>query len=238
MDEKNILLIDDDAELGELLGDYLGREGFRFSHSETGDEGLGKASHGGFDLVLLDVMLPGLNGFDVLRELRRVTDVPVIMLTARGEEVDRIVGLEMGADDYLPKPFNPRELVARIKAVLRRGEINSMSTSESEPGERIELGELILEPEGFRAWIAGEEMTLTTIEFCLLRELVVGSGRVLSRDTLLDRVRGREFEAFDRSIDVHISHIRQKLGDDPAKPRYIKTVRGVGYQFLEQKEMK
>ena len=236
MKEKHILLIDDDQELGSLLGDYLGREGYALTHVETGDQGLAQAQEQSFELVLLDVMLPGMNGFDVLRELRQTTRVPVIMLTARGDEVDRIVGLEMGADDYLPKPFNPRELVARIKAVLRRAENVGHATKDRPPGEKIVQGDLTVEPEGFRAWLGETELVLTTIEFSLLRELIAGAGRVLTRDALLDRVRGREFEVFDRSIDVHISHLRQKLGDDPAKPRYIKTVRGVGYQFLEQGE--
>ena len=240
MDEKAILLIDDDPELGRLLTDYLQREGYQVRHCLDGRTGL-EAAHGmNFALVLLDVMLPGMDGFEVLRALRRETTTAVIMLTARGEEIDRIVGLEMGADDYLPKPFNPRELLARMKAVLRRMDApdnggtagsGNIGSATGRP-ERMVLGPLALEPEGFRVWMEGEEVLLTPIEFCILRELVQAAGRVLSRDTLLDRVRGRDFEAFDRSIDVHVSHLRQKLGDDPNKPLFIKTVRGVGYQFL------
>ena len=236
MSEKPVLLIDDDRELCALLTDYLGREGFAVESVNDGRAGLSRALSGEHCLVLLDLMLPEMDGIEVMRELHRAGSVPVIMLTAKGEEVDRIVGLELGADDYLPKPFNPRELVARIKAVLRRAGEGAPPRG-SGPRDRAESemlvqGDLTLDLGGYRALIAEEEIPLTVIEFCLLRELARSAGQVLSRDALLDRVRGREFELFDRSVDVHISHLRQKLGDDPYNPRYIKTVRSVGYMFI------
>jgi two-component system response regulator CpxR len=237
MPQKSLLLIDDDEELGALLGDYLGREGYRVRVAANGGEGLGEARAGGHALVLLDIMLPDMDGFEILRELRKSSSLPVIMLTAKGEEVERIVGLELGADDYLPKPFNPRELVARIKAVLRRSEGPRPAPPTAEEAPRcVEAGALTMELESYRALLEGRELALTTIEFALLRELVLAAGRVLSRETLLDRVRGREFDAFDRSIDVHISNLRQKLGDDAKKPRFIKTVRSVGYTFVAEND--
>lgn len=233
MSEKPVLLIDDDEELCALLTDYLGREGFTVETAEDGPSGLERALSGEHSMVLLDLMLPVMDGFEVMRELRREGRVPVIMLTAKGEEVDRIVGLELGADDYLPKPFNPRELVARIKAVLRRAGDSSASRGAVAPEpETLVMGDLTLDLGGFCALKEGKELPLTVIEFTLLRELAKSAGRVLTRDALLDRVQGREFEIFDRSIDVHISHLRQKLGDDPYRPRYIKTVRSVGYVFI------
>jgi DNA-binding response OmpR family regulator len=158
--------------------------------------------------------------------------VPVIMLTAKGDDVDRIVGLELGADDYLPKPFNPRELIARIKAVLRRS--GSAADEAGEAPRLLVRGPLTIDLEGYRATLDGAALELTTIEFALLRELAHAAGRALTREMLLDRVRGREFELFDRSIDVHISHLRQKLGDDPQRPRFIRTVRSVGYMFIAE----
>jgi len=229
--ERTVLVIEDDEELAALLSDYLGREGFAVRRAQDGHTGLALAAAGECALVLLDIMLPGRDGVEVLRELRRVSAVPVIMLTAKGDEVDRIVGLELGADDYLPKPFNPRELVARIKAVLRR----SAGAPREETAEAPRLlvrGALVLDLAGYRASLDGQALALTTIEFALLRELAQASGRALSRELLLDRVRGRDFDLFDRSIDVHISHLRQKLGDDPQRPRFIRTVRSVGYLFI------
>jgi len=229
---RTILVVDDDGELAALLADYLGREGFAVQHVADGVAGLAQAAAGGCCLVLLDVMLPGRDGIEVLRELRRTSAVPVIMLTAKGEEVDRIVGLELGADDYLPKPFNPRELVARIKAVLRRSPPGTGSEEAGAGPPLLVRGGLVLDLQGYRATLDGAELALTTIEFALLRELAQAAGRALSREALLDRVRGREFDLFDRSIDVHISHLRQKLGDDPQHPRFIRTVRSVGYLFI------
>lgn len=268
MSEAPILVIDDDEELCALLTDYLGREGYQVRSVTDGREGLAEAASGKYRMVLLDLMLPSMDGFEVMRELRKSSTAPVIMLTAKGDEVDRIVGLELGADDYLPKPFNPRELVARIKAVLRRtgenslpaankaaipaanetnnvaangagagaGKIAATNAAENPAGngpETLTFGGLTLDLPGYRAALDGEELPLTVIEFSLLRELAKSAGRVLSRDDLMDRVRGREFESFDRSIDVHISHLRQKLGDHPRNPRFIRTVRSVGYMFMD-----
>ncbi len=263
MSEVPILVIDDDEELCALLTDYLGREGYRVHSVTDGRQGLAEAASGKYLMVLLDLMLPSMDGFEVMRELRKSSTAPVIMLTAKGDEVDRIVGLELGADDYLPKPFNPRELVARIKAVLRRAGEKSLPTAipsangaanRAAPGsvpskwakrdiaaengtenvpETLTFGGLTLDLPGYRAALDGEELPLTVIEFSLLRELAKSAGRVLSRDDLMDRVRGREFESFDRSIDVHISHLRQKLGDHPRNPRFIRTVRSVGYLFMD-----
>ena len=231
---RTILVIEDDAELSALLADYLGREGFGVRIAADGEAGLALAASGGWALVLLDVMLPGRDGIEVLRELRRTSAIPVIMLTAKGDDVDRIVGLELGADDYLPKPFNPRELTARIKAVLRRSAGLAEDIPTADGGSRwVVRGDLRIDVEGYRATLAGRDLSLTVIEFALLRELALASGRALSRETLLDRVRGRDFDLFDRSIDVHISHLRHKLGDDPQRPRFIRTVRSVGYMFVE-----
>ena len=249
---RPLLLIDDDTELSALVSEFLGREGFQVECAATGRAGLERAGTGGHAAVLLDIMLPDLDGFEVLRALRHVTDVPVIMLTARGDEVDRIVGLELGADDYLPKPFHPRELVARIKAILRRapalrsleadyagsqpappGRTLGAARSPQPPARRLlRFGDLEIDLEGYRATLKRRELELTTAEFALLRELALAAGRVLSRDALLDRVQGRAQDIFDRSIDVHVSHLRRKLSDDPREPRYIKTVRSVGYQFI------
>ena len=248
MNDTSILLVDDDEELCALLTDYLGRDGYQVVSSANGPEGLELARSGAHSLVLLDVMLPGLDGLGVVKELRKTSSVPVIMLTAKGEDVDRIVGLELGADDYLPKPFNPRELAARIKAVLRRGPERAVApgseaVSNSDPAaangpspadEQNSLisGELLLDLNSYSARLAGRRLALTSVEFGLLRELMLAGGKVLTRDTLLDRVRGKEFELFDRSIDVHISHLRQKLGDNAANPSFIRTVRSVGYIFI------
>ncbi|MBI3993516.1 MAG: response regulator transcription factor [Candidatus Lambdaproteobacteria bacterium] len=239
---KTLLLVDDDRELAELLTDYLQREGYRVEVRGNGRAGLEAARTLGCNLVLLDIMLPDLDGLEVLRALRKSTDLPVIMLTARGEDIDRVVGLELGADDYLPKPFNPRELAARIKAVLRRAEAGAATREQDPPATPpgaaapLEFGELSIDPEGYRARLRGRALELTSIEFALLRALAEAQGRVLSREALLDRVQGRELELFDRSIDVHISHLRQKLGDDARAPRFIKTVRSVGYMFLGEPE--
>ena len=234
--DRTILVIEDDAELSALLADYLGREGFAVRIAADGEAGLALAAAGECCLVLLDVMLPGRDGIEVLRELRRGSALPVIMLTAKGDDVDRIVGLELGADDYLAKPFNPRELVARIKAVLRRSGAASgedgAAAAPLAPARWVVRGDLRIDLEGYRATLNGRDLALTAIEFALLRELAQASGRALSRETLLDRVRGREFDLFDRSIDVHISHLRHKLGDDPQRPRFIRTVRSIGYMFV------
>ncbi len=219
-----ILLIDDDVELCTLLVEFLKREGFALECEHDGKRGLDKALHGDYALVLLDVMLPSLDGFDILRMLRKDSKVPVIMLTARGEDVDRIIGLELGADDYLPKPFNPRELAARIRAILRRLEARPSGAS----GGHIEVNGIALDP-GTREVLAhGKRVELTTFEFDILEMLMRSAGRVLSRDALMENMYNRKATPFDRSIDMHVSHLRRKL--ETGHP-LIKTIRGVGYQF-------
>jgi len=218
------LLIEDDDKLARLVADYLGGHGVVITRSPDGDSGLREALARRYDVVLLDLMLPGRSGLEVCRELRGRTDVPVIILTARGEEADRILGLELGADDYLAKPFSPRELLARIRAVVRR------ARGQAGPALRVvEVGELRLDPAARSAHLEGRELELTSYEFTLLHMLAERAGRVLSREQLLDLAKGGAEESFDRSIDVHISRLRQKLGDDARNPRWLKTVRGVGY---------
>ena len=225
----NILLIDDDVELCSLLGEFLKREGFNVDCVNDGSSGLERASQPGIDLVVLDVMLPGIDGFEILRRLRAHNKVPVIMLTARGEDVDRIIGLEIGADDYLAKPFNPRELAARIRAILRRYEARPPVTSSS----RVEVNGIALDPASREVFSNGKRIELTTFEFDILEMLMRSAGRVLSRDALMENFYNRKATPFDRSIDMHISHLRKKLerGDS-----IIKTIRGVGYQLARTPE--
>jgi len=220
------LLVEDDDKLARLLAEYLGGHGVVVSRAADGEAGLKEALAHRYDIVLLDLMLPGRNGLEVCRELRTRSDVPVIVLTARGEEADRILGLELGADDYLPKPFSPRELLARIRAILRR--VRGQVGPSTRP---VRVGALQLDPASRRATFEGRQLELTSYEFDLLRVLAERAGRVLSREQLLDLARGSADEAFDRSIDVHVSRLRQKLGDDARKPRWLKTVRGAGYLF-------
>lgn len=226
---RRVLIVDDDAELGELLGEFLANEDFTLEFAEDGNSGLRKALSGGYALVILDVMLPGLNGFELLRQLRVHSQVPVLMLTARGDDVDRIVGLEIGADDYLPKPFNPRELVARVHAILRR----SASRAESAPpdSDLIAVGDVELEPRARMVRRGGEIVDLTTAEFDLLRVLLQQAGQVVPREHLFQEVLGREFAVFDRSIDNHVSSLRRKLGSRINGVDRIKSVRNVGYQY-------
>lgn len=224
MEEAPILVIDDDAELCDLLVDYLGNEGFRVECAHDGTEGLARATARAWGLVVLDVMLPGASGFDVLRRLREVSRVPVLMLTARGEDVDRIVGLEMGADDYLAKPFNPRELVARIRAVQRRA-THATDAPAAGPGVLV-VGDVRLDLGARVAFKGVEELGLTSAEIALLEVLMRSAGKVVSREELSDKVLGRRFSPFDRSIDVHVSNLRRKLGAGS-----VRTVRGEGYQF-------
>ncbi len=222
-----ILLIDDDVELCGLLDEYLVRQGFSVTCEHDGAAATERVLRESPDLVVLDVMLPGLDGFEILRRLRQKSKVPVLMLTARGEDVDRIVGLELGADDYLPKPFNPRELTARIGAILRRIEPR-------EPmGGRLEVNGIALDPASRQVTANGREVELTTFEFDILEMLMKAAGRVLSRDTLMENLYNRKATPFDRSIDMHISHLRKKLESDQP---LIKTIRGVGYQFCRTRE--
>ena len=219
---RRLLVIDDDARLRDLLGEYLGARGYEVRTAPDGVTGLDAARAGGVDLVVLDVMMPGKDGFEVVRELRATSRIPVILLTARGDETDRIVGLELGADDYLPKPFNPRELLARIQAVLRRAE----APADTGP---LRAGALVVDPDRREVTLGGAPIELTTTEFDILRVLVANAGRVVPRERLMELARGDEFAAFERSVDVHVSHLRRKLGDDPKQPALIKTIRAVGY---------
>lgn len=222
-----MLLIDDDVELCALLKEFLAREGFAIEMENEGRRGLERALAGDLDLVILDVMLPGMDGFEILRQLRKKSLVPVLMLTARGEDVDRIIGLELGADDYLPKPFNPRELAARIRAILRRTEAR---TPDRGP---VDVNGVKLEPASREVTVNGRQIQVTTLEFDILEALMRSAGRVLSRDSLMEMLYNRKTTPFDRSIDMHISHLRKKLeGGRPV----IKTIRGVGYQFCRTPE--
>jgi two-component system response regulator CpxR len=232
---KDILLIDDDTELCDLLTDYLGPEGFRVETAHNGEQGSEMAINRPYDLVILDVMLPGINGFDVLRRIRSGSTVPVIMLTARGDDVDRIVGLELGADDYLPKPFNPRELVARIHAIQRRSraaaDAGDLGPSRKDSA-RIVIADLELKPARQSVVCSGRKVELTAVQFAILHQLLLKAGEVVSRDELAETVLGRKLEMFDRSIDVHISGLRKKLDNRGGGRERIKSVRGVGYQYL------
>jgi len=218
------LLVEDDARLARLTAEYLQRHGVVITTVADGQQGLREALHNRYDVVLLDLMLPGIDGLEVCRQLRDRTDIPVIMLTARGEEADRVLGLELGADDYLVKPFSPRELLARIRTLLRRVHGRTGPSTRS-----VHVGELRLDPSTRRAHLGDAELELTSYEFSLLYALAERAGRVLTREHLMEIAAGSSAEAFDRSIDVHISRLRHKLGDDARKPRYIRTVRGVGY---------
>lgn len=219
----HLLLIDDDAELGALMRDFFRDQDINVTTAQNGFEGLEMALHGGFDLILLDVMMPGLDGFQVLKCLREERDTPVLMLTARTESASRIRGLNEGADDYLPKPFEPMELLARVRAILRRTQ-----TGPRDPLSVVEVCGIRLDPGSRMVTMNGREVELTTIEFDILEILMRAAGRVVSRDEIAQRFYNRPATPYDRSIDVHISHLRKKL-DAPTDP--IRTLRGVGYQF-------
>jgi DNA-binding response OmpR family regulator len=222
---RTLLVIDDDARLRELVAEYLGGRDFAVLGAEDGPTGLALLERrADVELVILDVMMPGLDGLEVCRRIRRTSRVPIVMLTARGDDTDRIVGLELGADDYLPKPFNPRELLARVQAVLRR----TSSRPADEEGT-LRAGPLVIHPDQRRVTLNGAPIELTTTEFDILRTLVAQAGRVIPRERLMELARGSEYAAFERSVDAHVSHIRKKLGEDPKRPTYLKTVRGVGY---------
>lgn len=230
-----ILVVDDDVELCSLVGEYLEPEGFGVESVFDGERGLERALSGEHPLVVLDIMLPGMNGLEVLRRIRSTSRVPVLLLTARGEDVDRIVGLEVGADDYLPKPFNPRELVARIRAILRRTQTSERSGDARVP-EVLRVGDIELDPATRTVRQQGKAVELTSVEFNLLQVLLREAGRVVTRERLVDAVLGRKFSPFDRSIDMHVSKVRKKLGDSEGGPDHIKTVRGVGYIFAHPRE--
>jgi two-component system response regulator CpxR len=220
------------------VGEYLEPEGFEIEAAHDGNRGLDRALNGDHLLVVLDVMLPGMNGFDVLRRIRNTSRIPVLLLTARGEDVDRIVGLEIGADDYLPKPFNPRELVARIRAILRRtqaGEKRGRAVDDQIP-DVVRVGDIELDPATRIVRQNGKPVELTSVEFNLLHVLLREAGRVVTREHLVDAVLSRKFSPFDRSIDMHVSKVRKKLGDSDSGSDHIKTVRGVGYIFAHPRE--
>ncbi|MBI4821175.1 MAG: response regulator transcription factor [Deltaproteobacteria bacterium] len=227
---RTILVIDDDERLRQLLAEYLTARGYVVETSANGSTGLERLRAKGIDLVVLDLTLPDKDGLDVLRELRTFSRAPVIVLTARGDETDRIVGLELGADDYVPKPFNPRELVARIQAVLRR-----ISEASEKPVEELRVGPVWIDPDRREVKVDGELVELTTTEFEILRTLMANAGRVIPRERVMLLARGDDFAAFERSVDVHVSHLRKKLGDDSKSPALIKTVRGVGYTMPRDK---
>jgi DNA-binding response OmpR family regulator len=223
------LFVEDDARLATLTAEYLGGHGVVVTCTGDGAAGLEEASRRAYDVVLLDLMLPGKHGLEVCRELRARSDVPIVILTARGEEADRVTGLELGADDYLAKPFSPRELLARIRAVVRR------ARGQVGPSVKpVRVGTLALDPGARRATVQGQEIVLTGYEFSLLYALASRAGRVLSREQLIELAGGSADDAFDRSVDVHVSRLRQKLGDDPKNPRMLKTVRGSGYMLAAE----
>jgi DNA-binding response OmpR family regulator len=230
-----ILLIDDDLKLCRLIRDYLTPLGYEITAIHNGPEGLTRAVTGRYEAVILDVMLPGMNGYELLRQLRQSTTVPVLMLTAMGDEADRIAGLEMGADDYLPKTFSMRELLARLRAVTRRAEIRQAATP-TEDAAVLTVQELLLEPAARKASLGGQPLTLTPVEYDLLLCLARAADRVVSREQLLNEIGDRNYEVFDRSIDVHISSLRRKLGDEARHPRYIRTVRSAGYMMVRTPE--
>ena len=223
------LLIDDDAELARLLGEYFSPHGVELESVETGALGLERLELRSYDVVLLDVMLPGADGFEICRRIRRKHDVPIVMLTARGDDTDRIVGLELGADDYVPKPFNPRELLARIRAVMRRARPGAVS-------ERLTVGTLDVDVPGHRVTVDGKEVTLTSFELRLLVALARRAGETVPREELATALSALKTSGYDpsvdRSLDVHVSHLRHKLGDDAREPKMIRTVRGVGYVLV------
>jgi two-component system, OmpR family, phosphate regulon response regulator OmpR len=222
---ERVLVVEDDPRLAEMLSEYLGQAGFRITISGQGAAALRQHADVGYDAIVLDLMLPDMDGLDVCRELRARSDTPVLMLTARGDAIDRIIGLELGADDYLPKPFEPRELLARLRAILRR------RTPERLAEIPLRFGRLEIDRAARAVSLDGLRCELTSYQFDLLLALAENAGRVLSREALMDKVKGEHLEAFDRSIDVHMSRIRAAIEDDPRKPRRVITVRGAGYVF-------
>ena len=227
---ERILMIDDDARLAGMVSDYLGAAGFRLTVAGTAREGEALLRRESFDALILDLMLPDADGLDLCRRLRAAaTDVPILMLTARGEPMDRVVGLEVGADDYLAKPFEPRELQARLRAILRR-------KGGAAKAEVLRFGRLEIDKGGRTVRLDGEERPLTGYQFTLLLTLAERAGRVLTRDALMDLMKGEKLEAFDRSVDVHVSRIRAAIEDDPKKPKRILTVRGTGYVFARDQD--
>jgi DNA-binding response OmpR family regulator len=225
-----VLIIDDDARLHELLATYLEQNGLTVTVAIDGRKGLSALEAGTFDAVLLDLMMPGLDGIEVCKRIRQKSNIPIVMLTAKGDETDRVVGLELGADDYVAKPFSPRELLARLRAVLRRARPDVA-------GERLAVGDIAVDVPGRIVTVAGKPIELTGIEFDVLVALARRAGRVVARDALLEEAGRGDVVVGERTVDVHVSHLRQKLGDDPRSPRLIKTVRGVGYVLARDGEV-
>jgi len=231
--KNRVLLIDDDGKLRKLLREYLEENGFQVLTLADGSEALDKIRTESPDIVILDIMLPGKDGLEILREIRMNYSIPIIMLTAKGDDTDRIVGLELGADDYLAKPFNPRELLARMKAVLRRVVHEKTGVVEGKTDLYIKAGDLTLNRAKQNLLLEGREVELSSTEYKILEVLMTRPNRVLNRDQLMNLARGRDFDAFDRSIDVHISKLRAKIESDPRSPKRIKTVWGSGYMFMD-----
>jgi DNA-binding response OmpR family regulator len=220
-----ILIVEDEPEIVEILVSYLKRDGFLARSTTSGEEALAKLKSESFDLVLLDIMLPDLSGLEVCRQIRKVSSIPIIILTARDNETDRVVGLEIGADDYITKPFSPREVVARVKAVLRR-------TQAASSEKIIQVGDLSIDPLRYEVRVRGRQIELTSTEFKILEVLARNQGQVFTRLQLINQVQGYSFEGYERTVDAHIKNIRQKIESDPKQPRYIKTVYGVGYKLI------
>jgi len=223
--EKTVLIIDDDEKLNELLSDYLVRFGFTVKTATQPSDGLELLEREPPDIIILDIMLPEMDGFEVCKEIRKTHTVPILMLTARGEVTDRIVGLELGADDYLPKPFEPRELVARLQSILRR-------SKETPSSERIKCGPLVVDLAKQTVLLGTEKIELTTMEFEVLALFLKNPGKVLTRDRILAKTHDLDWEAFNRTVDVLVSRLRQKLKDDPKNPRFLRTIWGKGYKFI------
>jgi len=232
---ERVLLIEDDSRLAGMVVEYLGKAGYRVVHAETGTRGLALHEREPVDVVILDLMLPDTDGLDICRRLRARSDGPILMLTARGDPMDRVIGLEMGADDYLPKPFEPRELLARLRAILRRSRSRG-GANEGQASDVLRYGRLEIDRGAREVRLDGAPCALTGYQFALLLALAEHAGRVMSRDALMDAVKGEQLEAFDRSIDVHVSRIRAVIEDDPRKPRRIITVRGIGYVFAKAQD--
>jgi two-component system phosphate regulon response regulator OmpR len=239
--DERVLLIEDDSRLAGMVGEYLGKAGFHVIHAENGTRGLALHGREPVDVVILDLMLPDTDGLEICRQIRARSDSPILMLTARGDPMDRVIGLEMGADDYLPKPFEPRELLARLRAILRRSRARPRNQPSGGPGREpapdvLRHGRLEIDRGAREVRLDGAPCPLTGYQFALLLALAEHAGRVMSRDALMDAVKGEQIEAFDRSIDVHVSRIRAAIEDDAKKPRRIITVRGIGYVFAKAQD--
>ncbi len=240
MTQQQLLMIEDDTRLADMVGEYLRQSGYGFTHAATGASGIAALQASAPDLVILDLMLPDMDGLEVCRRIKSqggdAARTAILMLTAKGDPMDRIVGLEIGADDYLPKPFEPRELLARIRAVLRRGETVNGTAGVGNSQKAMRFGSLEIDRDARTVTVSGKQCELTSYQFDLLVALAERSGRVLSRDQIMEAVRGRELEAFDRSIDVHMGRIRSAIELDAKDPKRILTVRGVGYVFAKQQD--